>query len=54
LTPVRDLVFGAEKGEWNKVEPLVKELGINAENYNDLYKKSLIWAKEVMDGNDMA
>lgn len=54
LTPVRDLVFAAEKGEWNKVGPLVKELGINAENYNDLYKKSLMWAKEVMDGNDMA
>lgn len=54
LTPVRDLVFAAEKGEWNKVGPLVKELGINAENYNDLYKRSLMWAKEVMDGNDMA
>ncbi|WP_042148610.1 EAL and HDOD domain-containing protein [Paucisalibacillus sp. EB02] len=53
LTPVKNLVFAAEKGEWSIADQLVKELGLNADKYNDLYKKSLIWAKEVMNGNEI-
>jgi c-di-GMP-related signal transduction protein len=53
LTPVKSLVIAAEKGEWNRVDQLVQDLGLNAEQYNDLYKRSLKWAKEVMRGNEM-
>ena len=52
LTPVINLVCAAEKGEWNKMDQLVSELGLNAEKYNDLYKDSLKWAIEVMAGTE--
>ncbi|WP_026905882.1 EAL and HDOD domain-containing protein [Paucisalibacillus globulus] len=50
LTPVINLVCSAEKGDWGKMEQLVNELGLNAEKYNELYKKSLKWGREVISG----
>lgn len=53
LTSVKNLVCAAEKGEWSKMDALAGELGINAKSFNNLYKQSVKWARDVMLGKEL-
>lgn len=53
LTSVKNLVSAAEKGEWSKMDALAVELGINAMTFNDLYRQSVKWARDVMIGKEL-
>ncbi|WP_047986032.1 EAL and HDOD domain-containing protein [Ornithinibacillus californiensis] len=52
LTPVKDLVFAAEKGEWSEIDRIVLEVGLNGDKFSDLYKQSIKWAKDVLVGTE--
>lgn len=43
---ILDLVIAYERGVWEKVNPLIKALGLRAEEAPEIYFQSLSWAQE--------
>lgn len=50
LTPVYSLILAVESGDWKIMETVLNHYGLKVEKFNELYKQSLRWAKEVVEG----